>query len=295
MAKKPSKQAIYNELNAIADKARPKVQRAIKQAIEDLKGRVTTKQLEKIVREGDQFAVLRALNLENMDAELGPVVAELQGTFITAAQATAAIMSETVGATMTFDLTNPRSIEFIRQYKFDLIQQVSRKTKEGVQAIVKNAFEVGGHPYEQARKIRETVGLLPRQAAAVENYRELLIGEGRTAAQVERMTAKYYQRQLNYRAKNIARTETVRASNMGQQTVWRQAIQDGLLPRDAKRVWIVTDDDRLCPYCEPLDGAIAGMEEDFTSTVKGPRGGGATYTALTPPLHPSCRCGLGIA
>jgi len=294
MAKKPTK-AFYNELNAIADKVRPKIQRQVREAIEELKGKVSAKQLETIVREGDQFAVLRALKLENMEKELGPVVAELQGAFINAAQTTAGLMEGVVGARMTFDLTSPQSIEFIRQYKFDLIQRISRKTKEGVQEIIKNAFERGGHPFQQAQQIRETVGLLPRQATAVENFREMLISEGRTAAQVERMTEKYTQRQLRYRARNIARTETIRAANMGQQTIWRQAVDEGLLPRDAKKVWIVTDDDRLCPFCEELDGKVVGLEDTFTSTVTGARGGTRSYTELTPPLHPSCRCGLGIA
>ena len=88
----------------------------------------------------------------------------------------------------------------------------------------------------------------------------------------------------NDRATMIARTETMRAANAGQREGWSQAIEDGYLETDAKRVWIVTDDDVLCEDCADLDGEEADIEGNYP----GEGGDG-------PPLHPDCRCTEGLA
>jgi hypothetical protein len=53
------------------------------------------------------------------------------------------------------------------------------------------------------------------------------------------------------RAELIARTETMRASNEGQQEAWDQAVEEGLLTGNEQQEWIVTPDDRLCPSASP--------------------------------------------
>lgn len=88
------------------------------------------------------------------------------------------------------------------------------------------------------------------------------------------------------RAEEIARTETMTASNAGQQQAWSQAVDDGLLTGQEKQEWIVTPDDRLCPECEDMDGEQAGLDEPFHSREYG--------DVDVPPLHPRCRCTVGI-
>ena len=78
----------------------------------------------------------------------------------------------------------------------------------------------------------------------------------------------------------IARTETMRASNMGQQEAWAQAKDKGLLTGKEKKEWITTPDDRLCPVCEPMDGKKVPMADEFD--IEGP------------PAHPQCRCTIAI-
>lgn len=92
---------------------------------------------------------------------------------------------------------------------------------------------------------------------------------------------------LNFRTRNISRTEIARASSAGQNELWNQAIDDGFLPETTIRQWTVTPDDRLCPICAPMAGSQARMGEDFVS----PGGGAAEF----PPIHPSCRCAVVIA
>ena len=85
------------------------------------------------------------------------------------------------------------------------------------------------------------------------------------------------------RAELIARTETMMAANEGQRQAWQQAITKGLLSDRARRVWISTEDQRICPQCEALDGQKADMDGEYPGGVSGP------------PVHPNCRCTEGIA
>jgi len=84
------------------------------------------------------------------------------------------------------------------------------------------------------------------------------------------------------RAQVIARTETMIASNEGQKQAWQQAVDLGLLPPEPLRRWIVTDDDHLCPQCEPMGDTVAPLHGQYPGGHNGP------------PLHPNCRCTEGL-
>lgn len=111
------------------------------------------------------------------------------------------------------------------------------------------------------------------------------IEAGKSITQAEAAAAKAMEqarkRMITYRATTIARTEVIRSQNAGQQAVWEQYQQEGLLPMNATKVWIVTPDDRLCKRCRPLDGQEAPVRGEFDTDV-----GGLGY----PPLHSNCRC-----
>ncbi len=86
------------------------------------------------------------------------------------------------------------------------------------------------------------------------------------------------------RARLIAQTETTRAAAHGTREGFRESgVVTGL-------VWRTSNDERVCPYCGALDGAIVKLD------------GGAFYDELPadlqskvrhfelPPAHPGCRC-----
>jgi len=79
-----------------------------------------------------------------------------------------------------------------------------------------------------------------------------------------------------WEAERIARTEVIRATNMGREIGY---IQSGLVKG---KQWVVTWDDRLCEYCRPMANQIVGLKQKFKSADFG-------YVD-TPPLHPNCRC-----
>jgi SPP1 gp7 family putative phage head morphogenesis protein len=152
-----------------------------------------------------------------------------------------------------------------------------------------------------AELIKPLVGLTDGGAQAVMNLRRRMmqgagkrIKAGRTIIRVPdsgasealilKRTQQYAERLLRKRAIAIARTETVTASNEGQRQLWLQAQAAGELEPTALKEWIVTDDDRLCPICAPLEGDVAPINEPY------PRSG-----LMGPPAHIQCRCGQGIS
>lgn len=78
------------------------------------------------------------------------------------------------------------------------------------------------------------------------------------------------------RAELIARTESVRAFNMGS---FQGAKNSGL---SLIKEWSAADDERTCKVCGYLDGKRVGMNEHFVDSE------GDTY--FLSPAHPRCRC-----
>lgn len=219
---------------------------------------------------------------------------------------------------LKFDRVNPAAVSFINRYAFDLIQGINMQQRAGIQKVILDAFKQGGHPREQAKEIVQHIGLLPRQRAALQRRsaqlkaaalkrarpKDFVTGGAREwwkldpsqKQKVFDQINRYSDKLLKQRALTIARTETIRASNMGQLEAWKESARQGLIdPANTVRVWITTKDDRTCEFCRPLNGQVVAFEAgEWTSTIKRSDGSVVSYTALTPPLHPNCRCAMGL-
>lgn len=126
----------------------------------------------------------------------------------------------------SFDKTNDKATGWAKDHAGELIQGLSKTTRDEIRDLVEGAFEEQYDVDELADKIEE------------------LIGD-------------------EARAQTIARTETMKASNQGQKELWEQATEKGLLTGKEQQEWIVTPDDRLCDVCEPMDGETAPMDGQF--------------------------------
>jgi SPP1 gp7 family putative phage head morphogenesis protein len=236
----------------------------------------------------------------------------IQSTYASGATAGITKLPSTVATDLSFNLMSRESVQFLENYEFGLIQGITDQAKDSIRQIIIRAFQEGGAPAKQARQIRDVIGLTPSQEQAVASFRDSLastdkltnalgraLRDGRydrtleahraagtvpseTAA--DKMVSRYAERFVNHRATTIARTESVRASNMGQRQVWDQAQKQGLLAHDQQRVWITSGDDRTCEICEELDGETAGLNEEFDAGIMEP-----------PDPHPDCRCTTALA
>jgi hypothetical protein len=196
----------------------------------------------------------------------------------------------------TFDVTNPFVLRAAETLTADLIRGVSDESKAAVRRIVTDSIRDGVPPREAAKLIRQTVGLTERQALQVANYRAGLVDLGRKPVDVDRLSERLSGRLLRDRSMNIARTETMRASNRGQQLMWQEMVNQGVLGAEFRQRWLVTHDDRLCPRCAPMQGKTVQLGYLFRETESGvlpsSRVPVAGDTVESPPLHPRCRCVL---
>lgn len=284
---KVSDRTAYRALHEIADRFEPRVRRAFLEAVERLRGSVTIKQIQEAVESGNVERVLELLGWDEFRSGMRSMTEPLRAAIVESAGVSGAQLVGVVGRDLVFDMLNPSSVSFIRQYEFDLIGGIEQQTRNSIRQVILDAFEEGGHPYQQARDIRMLIGLTERQSNAVSNYWDNLLGTGMNASRAEEMAMRYFGRLLNHRAKTIARTETIRAAGMGREALWKQAVDEGLLdPYATRRSWLITPDDRLCPTCQ----AIPEMNPDGVrlfepfQTPNGPE--------MLEPAHPNCRCSV---
>lgn len=159
------------------------------------------------------------------------------------------------------------------------VRDLTRTVRATAREVLAQGGRYGWNPRETAALLRDTIGLHPRQAAAVSGYAARLREQGTySAGEIER----YATRQLRVRAETIARTETMQALHEGRRAVWGELQRTGSL-RNAEwiREWVIAEDERTCERCEPFEGVQAFVGEPFVAP---------TDESTGPPLHPRCRC-----
>lgn len=190
--------------------------------------------------------------------------------------------------TARFDLTNPEAVRAAASQAAEAVIEVSASTRRSIREIIRRGQLGQLTVQQQARRIRDLIGLTERQTASVLNFEAGLVERGITGAELERRVLKKYQQTLRRRASTISRTENIRAANLGQQNLWSQAADQGLIDRDtAMRRWIITPGDRTCPICIPMDGQSRPLNEPFVSPFNG-------ASTMVPPIHPACRCAIAL-
>ena len=210
-----------------------------------------------------------------------------------------------------FRVVNPHAARYARQQAARLVTEVDNATRRAIRDIVRRGIEGELTVDQQARLLRDTIGLHPRQATAVSNLRTRLEAgtaanvegvvtrEGMTAAQIDRTVEAYARRQLALRAQVIAHHETMLAANRGLLAGWQST---DMIPEGAWIEWLVNPDESLCPECESIaeDVAENGAASSVTEGPRGARGvNGGTFSSdlgeyETPPAHVGCRCTLTL-
>jgi hypothetical protein len=185
-----------------------------------------------------------------------------------------------------FNETNPKAVEWARTTAATRVTAVGSETKAAIRDYTAAAFERGIPPRLLARQLRAVVGVTPRQGRTLLAHYDAWKAAGLSDEAAAHRLIREARRALKIRTEMIARTETLYASNAGQVDAWREARGDGLIDPDLVKSWITTPDDRLCVLCEPLDGLQAEIDEAFA--IEGFAG------ILQPPLHPQCRCAVGL-
>ena len=113
---------------------------------------------------------------------------------------------------------------------------------------------------------------------------EALLGVDKAKAT---MVDAYRSRWLKHRSQTIARTESLRAANLGAYESWRQAMDDSGLfePDEMKRILITARDDRVRDSHRSVAGQTVALNEPFKVD-------GGLH--MIPPFGPNCRCTVGM-
>jgi len=286
-------------------------------ALVKYQGTINLVQLESAIASGNLQAMEAVVNAHAMQQVLEKAMRDpiMQATRAGGLASQAALKA--YGIEADFNAVHPNVILYARNRAAALVTSVPEDVRDTIRLVTALGAAGRATVVEQAKMIREVVGLPRNWALAPLRFSDELhaaalrgsIGtlgrrlsgadmvkvrgaiEGGTAdsAFIQEISATYTQRLINLRAETIARTESLAAANYGVHESWIQAVDDGSLPQEVKRVWIVTPDDRLCPICIEIpdmnpDGV--GVEEQF-DTPEGP-------VDDPPAPHPNCRCSVGL-
>lgn len=205
-------------------------------------------------------------------------------------------------------------VALVRTWENSTYDVLRANVREGLREQIATEFARGIGPRDVARAIKTNfgrVGLTAYDETLVANYRrELETGKlskalrralrdkrmdgvvrrgAATPEQINRMVAKYRDRLTRARAQTMARTSAIDAANAATTQSWKDAVDAGTVAlSEVRRYWVVADDERLCPKCEPMPALNAdgvGLFEPF-QTMDG--------DIMNPTLHPSCRCTVWI-
>jgi hypothetical protein len=174
----------------------------------------------------------------------------------------------------------------------ELVTGIGEETRAAIREMILTGLKDNLPPRELARIVRNAIGMTQRQALAAERFHAKLLEDGVDAARAVERTRRVQEAFIRQRARMIARTETLTATNMGQQLLWEEKAADGTLDtKEMRKVVIITNDDRLdFQVCEPMPFLEANqdlrVDDAFTT--------GIGTQKLQPPFHPNCRCTSGL-
>jgi len=206
------------------------------------------------------------LALRQVDTAAAHIAGRIEALYTRSAMETARVVTMRGNAGLvTFQASNPEAVRQMQALRLDKIREFSEQQRDMVRQALTRGLSEGRNPRAIARDIRESIGLTAKQEAIVDNYRrQLESGEWAAArarrlhddrynrafdgavrraqglepmlseAQIDRMVDNYRRSWINLRAETIARTEALRAVHMGQDELYRQAIDEGQL--DAQKL-----------------------------------------------------------
>lgn len=285
----------WEAFHRLADRAMPALRDAIAKALDSLVNSADLTALTKAVRDGSAQAAIAAFSLGPFEMTLSTLIGGRLRELLHKAGDEASRQLEAnpdvePSLVPRFDMTNPEALSWIDQHAAQLVREITMEQQQRITDLVHEAFTRDDIPPSKiARQICDEIGLTQGQQQYMRNYRvrlEQMVAKGDAKlkpAQIDKMVGQYQQNWIKYRATTIARTETIGASAEGQAQLWNQAIAGGYLEAaDMEQVWIVTPDDKTCEVCRPLAGLRAPLGQPFA--------GGLTR----PPVHPRCRCAVGL-
>lgn len=177
----PQERAFSLRLRNRAARLQPDLQRRLLAAWDLIRGSLSEAELARAIRSGSVQQLLNDfLSDETLDQAFGAYRELIQRQSVTAAETWTRNIPEFMRPAL-FDALNPRVFQALRNLDSRVMQEMRTEVRETVRQAALGGFERGENPRATARRIRETVGLSPRQETAVLNFRRQLEAGDRSA------------------------------------------------------------------------------------------------------------------
>lgn len=194
-------------------------------------------------------------------------------------------LSRPVNVNMVFNYTDPRIVSWASVRAGRLVQAIDESTRIAIRETITRSFIDQITVRDTAKILQDIVGLHPRWANAVYNFRirsvnnllESGLSQTRASARADLLTDRYRNKLVKARSRMIARTEIQLAQNQGRIFAWRQTYEKGLLDGSSQKMWVTAYRD-VCEICLDLNGEKVPWDAPFSNGD------------LMPPAHPNCRC-----
>ena len=300
-------------IEELLSRAGPRIRTRFRQVMARVRDRWTVARLESALAAGTIAEVLD--DVEAAAKALADKTAEVDNAV---AIETAAYLADKLGTMVSYDTSNDRAVRALRADRLRLVSGLMDDHRAILVDVISDGIARGTNPREQARGIRDSLGLTSQQAKWVRSYStalrtldakalDMALRDGRRDPTVERaieqgkplsdeqidsMTARYADRAIAYRAEVVARTESLRAVHQGSHLAFEHAIDEGTL--DAERIvqrWHAGDPPRTRAWHASMDGVEVAWGQAFTSGL------GNALRFPGDPLAPAketaqCRCAV---
>lgn len=282
---------LFDKLDSMLTNAEPRLARKFLKALRDEGFHPTNRQLSDMLRLGEVPPEMQDKFKRAYASLVQDVLQEEWGFAFTAgSRSIFATLSQLDDVARLGDLQIPLQIkldQWVEDRAGMLITSLSDNQVRAVNGILRQGIVVEAlSPTQLGSLIERVVGLDAVQARALSRIRAQAEADGNTPAQVDRIIARNQDRMLRARGKRIARTELVSAFNQGTRDTVEAAFEGE--PERLNRVavvWQTSLDERVCPICSPLNGAVVGFQASFNDVSRG-------GLIKTPPAHAMCRCVL---
>ena len=277
----------YKSLDALHRRMGSAVSIDLYNGITKFKKRIEPQKVYDAWVKGDWGPIMETIPWEHMKDDITPALEKGAGVLAESGKIVIQELPAPLQAHLRWDTKNPRVRDWIASRTAENFTRLTQDSATNIQRAVTASLNQSLTPRQVANRIKNSIGLLPRHAQAVNTYRMNLIAQGNPPSKAESLADKYADRLLDYRANMIGRTETRLATNQGQIAVWREASDQGLVDRHTTgKRWIVDGDP--CEDCEVMDGVTVPLDGFFTMDD------GTTIDFPPHDVHPHCFCGIEI-
>lgn len=250
----------------IADKYDLRIREALNIVWENVRRSESLANLEYIIETQGISGLLPILDTlpDELSAQLRPVIENAiaeSGRVVVQVLPKAAVTTPVV-----FSLVNPRVGAYINNYVGQMIREVSDETVKAVQIAVNQGVITGRNPRQIARDFRSSIGLTSRQEQTVQRLRAALekgeagyvnslttvtdsaknaVSAGKLSeSQIDKIVEQTRLRYVKQRTETIARTESLRATSVGQDLAIREGQITGAISNELLKRWLYRHDTR---------------------------------------------------